>query len=179
MRCDMSLYYKFIIQLAGENFFLNWWISGKFTDKMVDCFMRSFALHFSPQRCGTRNISVWRTETVTNNIVVMLTGRFNSLYGHQISNFCRPVLTCYQTDTIIDWPTVDHAQHFAATSFSLLKLLCTVCHAIFNMADMNTFLLGNELLLVSSDKYFKTYWVAKSYKVFRCTYSSSMAIFWT
>jgi len=143
-------------------FFLNWWISGKFTDKMVDCFMRSFALHFSPQRCGTRNISVWRTETVTNNIVVMLTGRFNSLYGHQISNFCRPVLTCYQTDTIIDWPSVDHAQHFAATSFSLLKLLCTVCHAIFNMADMNIFLLGNELLLVSSDKYFKTYFEWRS-----------------
>ena len=29
-------------------------------------------------------------------------------------------------------------------------------HAIYNMADVNIFLLANEILLISSDKYFKT-----------------------
>jgi len=32
-----------------------------------------------------------------------------------------------------------------------------VCHAIFDTVDVNTFPLGNNVLLMSSDKYFKQF----------------------
>jgi len=34
--------------------------------------------------------------------------------------------------------------------------LCTVGHRIFYMADVNTFLLVNKIMLISPDIYFKT-----------------------
>jgi len=34
--------------------------------------------------------------------------------------------------------------------------LCTVGHGIFYMADVNTFLLVNKIMLISPDIYFKT-----------------------
>jgi len=34
--------------------------------------------------------------------------------------------------------------------------LCTVGHAIFDTADVNIFLLWNNRLLISSEKYFET-----------------------
>jgi len=46
--------------------------------------------------------------------------------------------------------------HFAATSFSLLQQLYTVSYAIFNMADVNIFLLRNAILLILPEKYFET-----------------------
>jgi len=126
-----------------------------------------FFLCFFPQRCRTRHISritsVWRTETVTSCCFV----------DKQIH------LTLLSTD-ITDWPTPDNVRHFAATSFSLLQQLCTVGHAIYNMADVNIFLLANEILLISSDKYFKTVFLSGDALVaFRYTYSLSIAIFWT
>jgi len=48
-----------------------------------------------------------------------------------------------QTDAISDWPTVDHVQHFAATSFSLLQQLCTVDNGIFIWPMWTSFLLLN------------------------------------
>jgi len=53
-------------------------------------------------------------------------------------------------------PTTDHVRHFAATSFSSLQQLCTVIDVIFNTADVHSFLLGNNILLISSDEYFET-----------------------
>jgi len=38
----------------------------------------------------------------------------------------------------------------------LLRQLCTVGHGIFYMADVNTFLLVNKIMLISPDIYFKT-----------------------
>jgi len=34
--------------------------------------------------------------------------------------------------------------------------MCTVGHAIVDTADVKTFLLGNNILLISPDKYFET-----------------------
>jgi len=48
-----------------------------------------------------------------------------------------------QTDAVSDWPTADHVQHIAATSFSLLQQLCTVDNEIFYMANVNAVLLLN------------------------------------
>ena len=51
----------------------------------------------------------------------------------------------------------------------------------FDTADvkkLSDFLLRNNILLISSDKYFETvFWVAKSYTAFRCTYSVRVVIF--
>ena len=61
-----------------------------------------------------------------------------------------------------------------------LFLCCSSCvdHAIFIMAVVNIFLLGNKLLLISSDKYFESFFlVAKTYTAFRYTHSLSVAIF--
>ena len=41
-------------------------------------------------------------------------------------------LSDWQTDAISDCPTVDHARHFAAASFSSSQQLCTVCSGICN-----------------------------------------------
>jgi len=39
-----------------------------------------------------------------------------------------------ETDTFSVWLTVDHVQHFAATSFTSLQQFCMVSHGIFNIA---------------------------------------------
>jgi len=49
----------------------------------------------------------------------------------------------WQTDVVSNWPTADHAWHFAATSISLLQQLYKVDNEIFYMADANVFLLLN------------------------------------
>ena len=53
-------------------------------------------------------------------------------------------LTDWQTGTISDWPTADHVQQFAATSFSLLQLqqLCTVGRWIFLYSELWTWVPG-------------------------------------
>jgi len=54
-----------------------------------------------------------------------------------------------------------------------------VGHAIFDTADVNIFLLGNNTLLISSDKYFESFFfrATESYRALRFTYCLSMAIF--
>jgi len=52
--------------------------------------------------------------------------------------------------------TADHVRHFAAMSFSLLQLLCTVDNGIFYTAGVNIFLFVNQIMNILLDKYFKT-----------------------
>ena len=85
-----------------------------------------FALHFCPQRCGSRQINwiacvLW-TETATNRCYV----------NRQISNCCRPVLTHWLIDWHHQWLTDSRScTAFCCDSFSFLQQLCTVGHGIF------------------------------------------------
>ena len=59
-----------------------------------------------------------------------------------------------------------------------LFLCCRSCvqwvMRFFDTADVSALLLENNILLISSDRYFETvFWVAKSYTPFLCTYSLS------
>ena len=44
LRCDVLLYYTFIIQFAGERIYKNWRTFGKVTDKTIDCFLHHILL---------------------------------------------------------------------------------------------------------------------------------------
>jgi len=59
LRCDALLYYKFIIQSAGERIFGP--KCGEYLVKLRTKWLVvsrvPFALHFCPQRCRTRHIS--------------------------------------------------------------------------------------------------------------------------
>ena len=109
----------------------------------------SFALHFCPQRCRSRQIS-WITCTYYRQklllSIAVLIGRFVWVifkkYQTAVDQFS---LTDWQTDAISDWPTADHVQHFAATAF----LCCSssvqwvMRFFIWPSADVNNFLLVN------------------------------------
>ena len=63
-----------------------------------------------------------------------------------------------------------------------LFLCCRSCvpwvMRFFDTADVSALLLENNILLISSDRYFETvFWVAKSYTPFLCTYSLSACWF--
>jgi len=70
LRCDVLLYYKFITLFAAERIFRIGGYLAKLRTKWLIVSCAPFALRFSPQRCGTRNINgitcAGRTETVTN-----------------------------------------------------------------------------------------------------------------
>jgi len=95
LSCDGLLHYTFVIQFGGEHFFksVNIWRSYRQNGWLS---YAQFVLDFYPERCRTQQIRkitcVWRTETVTNN-VVMLIGRLTWVYYQQISNCWRPVLS--------------------------------------------------------------------------------------
>jgi len=147
------VYCIFIIQFAGKRIFKTSEHLAKSCTKWLTVSYTPFALRFRPQRCRTRHISritcVWRTQIVTNCCCVN-----RQIHLVSLSTYIKLLwLTDWQTYAISDWPTSDHERDFAATSLSLLQQLCTVSHAIFNMAKINIFLLGNLIMLISSDKY--------------------------
>jgi len=95
-------------------------------------------------------------------------------YCQQISN-CTPVLTYWPTDWGHQWLTdCWSCTAFCCGIFSFLRQLCTAGHG-----TLNSFLLINYIMLISTDVYFKTVWVTKSCTTVYFTYSLSTAIFWT
>ena len=91
---------------------------------IVSC--ATFALHFCPQRCWSRQIN-WKTcilriKTVTNCCYINTQISVNLLSRN--INCCRLFsLTDWQTDANSDWPTADHVRHFAATIFFVVALV--------------------------------------------------------
>jgi len=74
-----------------------WQVTGKWL-------IVSYALHFCPQRCTTRQINkILQTKTVTNFCCV--NRQLNAVYHQQISKCCRPVLTYWLTDWHYQWLT--------------------------------------------------------------------------
>jgi len=71
LRCDELVYYTFIIHFAGERIFN---IGEHFARLQAKWLTVSFALHFCPQRCRSRQISwitcVLHTETVIKRCCV-------------------------------------------------------------------------------------------------------------
>ena len=68
LRCDELFHYTFIIHSAGERIFKIGEHLAKLRAKLLTVSYTSFALHFCPQRCRSRQISlitcVLQTETV-------------------------------------------------------------------------------------------------------------------
>ena len=57
LRCDELLYYTFIIHSAGERIFKIGEHLAKLRAKSLAVSYTPFAMHFSPQRCRSRQIS--------------------------------------------------------------------------------------------------------------------------
>jgi len=57
LRCDELIYYTFVIHSAGERFFKIGEHLAKLWAKSLTMSYTLFALHFSPQRCRSRQIS--------------------------------------------------------------------------------------------------------------------------
>ena len=126
LRCDELLYYTFIIHSAGEIFFLNWWTFGEVTGKIADCVIYPICLavlsskmQISPDKlnnlCITDKNCYWA--------LYMWTGRLMWVNFQEISNWCRPLLTYWQTDAVSDWLTD------CSTRGNKYKLFnCTFCH---------------------------------------------------
>ena len=53
LRCDVLLYYTFIIQFAGERILKIGEKFGKVTDKMVNCFMRRIVFFLKDAELAT------------------------------------------------------------------------------------------------------------------------------
>ena len=108
-----------------------WWRAKSLTVSYT-----SFALHFCPLRCRSRQISwitcVLQTEAVINR--ARLTGRLMWVNYQEISNCYIPVLTYWNwlTDWRRQWLTnCWSCTAFCHDSFSLLRQSCTVGHGIF------------------------------------------------
>ena len=162
LRCDELLYYTFIIHSDGGRIFKIFKIGEhleKLRAKSLTVSYTPYALHFCPQRCRSRQIS-WITCVLLTKTVIKrccANSRLMWVNYQEISNCCRPVLTYWLTDWRRQWLTdCWSCTAFWRDSFSLLWQLCTVGHGIFYMADVNTFLLVNKIMLISPDISFKT-----------------------
>jgi len=140
LECNVLPYYKLIIQFAGERTLKICEHLAKLQKKWL---MRPICLGFFPQRYWTRQTSritcAWRTKTVTNNV-----NRHTWLYYQQIT-FLK---TSFDLYWLADWGHQRLTDCWPCTAFcrDIFFFVAAVVysgHANFNMADVNTFLLGN------------------------------------